>query len=61
MIIIRYAKMGYGMGVVEYGNLRSYGCDAVLLVGFNPRIKLIRTQTDRGGVPYCDSPYELES
>jgi len=55
----RYAEMYKELGMPEFGYLLSCGRDAALMAGFNPQIKLARTQTIMGGAPYCDFRYEL--
>ncbi len=55
----RYAEMYKELGMSEFGYLLSCGRDAALMAGFNPQIKLTRTQTIMDGAPYCDFRYEL--
>jgi hypothetical protein len=56
----RYAEMYAKLGVPELGTLLSCNRDAALIEGFNPRIKLTRTQTLMQGDLYCDFRYELQ-
>lgn len=55
----RYAEMYKELGIPEFGHLLSCGRDVALIKGFNPQIKLTRTQTIMDGAPYCDFRYEL--
>lgn len=55
----RYAEMYKELGIPEFGHLLSCGRDFALIKGFNPQIKLTRTQTIMDGAPYCDFRYEL--
>jgi predicted ArsR family transcriptional regulator len=56
----RYAEMYAKLGVPELGTLLSCNRDAALIEGFNPHVKLTRTQTIMQGDLYCDFRYELE-
>ncbi len=56
----RYAEMYRALGIRELGALLSCNRDASLIEGFNPEIKLTRTQTIMEGAPFCDFRYELK-
>jgi hypothetical protein len=56
----RYAEMYRALGIPELGALLSCNRDASLIEGFNPEIKLTRTQTIMEGAPFCDFRYELK-
>jgi hypothetical protein len=55
----RYAEMYRALGMQELGGLLSCNRDAALIEGFNPNIKLRRTQTIMNGAPFCDFHYEV--
>ena len=55
----RYAEMYQALGIPELGKILSCGRDYALVEGFNPQIKLRRTQTLLDGAPYCDFRFEL--
>ncbi len=57
----RYAELYRAMGIAELGRYLSCGRDAALVEGFNPAIRLTRTQTIMEGAPYCDFRYRLEA
>jgi len=50
----RYAEMYKKHGIEEFGYLLSCGRDFALIEGFNPGIKLTRTQTIMEGADCCD-------
>jgi hypothetical protein len=50
----RYAEMYDRLGLKEFGFCLSCNRDASLIKGFNPRLKLIRTQTIMQGAKSCD-------
>lgn len=50
----RYAEMYKKRGIEEFGYLLSCGRDFALVEGFNPGIKLTRTQTIMEGADCCD-------
>ncbi len=49
-----YAEMYRALGVPELGELLSCNRDFSLITGFNPDIRLSRTQTIMQGAPFCD-------
>lgn len=55
----RYAEMYRALSVPELGLLLSCSRDYALIQGFNPQIRLRRTQTIMEGAGYCDFRYEL--
>jgi len=56
----RYAEMYQALGIPELGIILSCGRDFALGDGFNPGLKLTRTQTIMEGAPRCDFRYRLE-
>ncbi len=54
----RYAEMYRALGIPELGAVLSCNRDSSLIDGFNPAIKLTRTQTIMQGAPFCDFRYE---
>ena len=54
----RYAEMYRALGIPELGAVLSCNRDAALIEGFNPAIRLTRTQTIMQGAPCCDFRYE---
>ena len=56
----RYAEMYEANGVRELGFCLSCNRDAAFVEGFNPCIRLSRTQTIMEGAPYCDFRFALE-
>jgi hypothetical protein len=56
----RYADMYRALGVPELGSVLSCGRDFALGEGFNPNLRLTRTQTIMEGAPFCDFRYRLE-
>jgi hypothetical protein len=55
----RYAEMYRSLGIPELGAILSCSRDAALIQGFNPDIRLERTQTILEGAPICDFRYNL--
>ena len=53
----RYAEMYEELGYRDLGPLLSCARDFVFGEGFNPEMKLRRTQTIMEGAPYCDFRY----
>ena len=56
----RYAEMYRALGIPELGAILSCGRDFALGEGFNPDLKLTRTQTIMEGAPCCDFRYRTE-
>jgi hypothetical protein len=56
----RYAEMYRALGIPELGALLSCNRDWALGSGFNPRLRLTRTQTIMEGASHCDFRYRLE-
>ncbi len=54
----RYAEMYRALGISELGAILSCNRDYSLIEGFNPDIKLTRTQTMMQGAACCDFRYE---
>jgi hypothetical protein len=57
----RYADMYRALGIPELGSVFSCGRDYALGEGFNPNLRLARTQTIMEGAPCCDFRYQMES
>jgi hypothetical protein len=57
----RYADMYRQIGVPQLGPILSCSRDFALIEGFNPKIRLMRTQTIMEGAPYCDFRYRLQT
>ena len=53
----RYAEMYKALGIPELGALLSCNRDHALIEGFNPDVKLTRTQTIMEGASFCDFRY----
>ena len=56
----RYAEMYRELGMADLGGIFSCGRDGALSTGFNPRIKLARSQTIMEGASHCDFRYTIE-
>lgn len=56
----RYAEMYAEMGVGDIGHLLSCNRDGSFCVGYNPDIKMTRTQTIMKGAPFCDFRYRMK-
>ena len=56
----RYAETYREMGLGEIGRLLSCNRDGAFCEGYNPRIKLRRTQTIMEGASHCDFRYRFE-
>jgi hypothetical protein len=56
----RYAEMYKEMGLGHIGHLLSCNRDMVFCEGYDPRIKLERTQTIMSGASHCDFRYRFE-
>jgi hypothetical protein len=56
----RYAEMYKEHGMEEFGYLLSCGRDFSLVEGFNPKIRLTRTQTIMEGADHCDFRFTME-
>jgi hypothetical protein len=56
----RYADMYRALGMGELGAVLSCGRDFALGQGFNPRLRLRRTQTIMEGAPHCDFRFTLD-
>jgi hypothetical protein len=57
----RYAEMYRALGLEHLGGLLSCNRDAAMIEGFNPAIKLTRTQTIMEGTSHCDFRFRVES
>ena len=56
----KYSEMYREMGVGDIGHLLSCNRDGTFCTGFNPDIKLDRTQTIMSGASHCDFRYRME-
>jgi fumarate reductase iron-sulfur subunit len=56
----RYAEMYRDLGMADLGFALSCARDFALVEGFNPNIKLERTQTIMQGADHCDFRFTLE-
>ncbi|WP_198371294.1 L-2-amino-thiazoline-4-carboxylic acid hydrolase [Roseomonas rosulenta] len=56
----RYAEMYTEMGVAELGAVLSCNRDGAFCEGYDPKLKLERTQTIMGGATHCDFRYRME-
>jgi hypothetical protein len=56
----RYAEMYRELGIPKLGPILSCARDFALIEGFNPAIRLTRTQTLMEGAPFCDFRYRVE-
>jgi hypothetical protein len=56
----RYAETYREMGLGEIGHLLSCNRDGAFCEGYDPRIKLTRTQTIMAGASHCDFRYRFE-
>jgi len=57
----RYAEMYKSMGLGEIGHLLSCQRDGTFCEGYDPRLKLTRTQTIMQGASHCDFRYVYEA
>jgi len=57
----RYAEMYAALGLEELGGLLSCNRDFALIEGFNPSVRLTRTQTIMDGAAHCDFRFVDES
>jgi len=55
-----YVELYEKLGIKEFGCCLSCNRDAGFAEGFNPRLKLQRTQTIMEGAPHCDFRFSLE-
>jgi hypothetical protein len=53
----RYAEMYRAMGLADLGAVLSCNRDGAFCEGYDPRLKLERTQTLMGGASHCDFRY----
>ncbi len=56
----RYAEMYRAMGLAELGAILSCNRDGAFCEGYDPKLKLERTQTLMGGASHCDFRYRYE-
>lgn len=56
----KYSEMYRDMGVGDIGHLLSCNRDGTFCTGFNPDIKLQRTQTIMSGASHCDFRYSID-
>jgi hypothetical protein len=56
----RYAETYGAMGLGDIGDILSCNRDGAFCEGYDPRIKLTRTQTIMGGASHCDFRYRSD-
>lgn len=56
----RYAEMYHDMGLDKIGHVLSCNRDGKFCTGYNPNMKLERTQTIMSGASHCDFRYRME-
>ncbi len=56
----RYAEMYRAMGLADLGAVLSSNRDGAFCEGYDPKLKLTRTQTLMGGATHCDFRYTRE-
>jgi len=56
----RYAEMYRAMGLAELGGILSCNRDGAFCEGYDPKLKLRRTQTIMNGASHCDFRYTVE-
>ena len=56
----RYAEMYRAMGLAELGGILSCNRDGAFCEGYDPKLKLARTQTIMQGASHCDFRYTVE-
>lgn len=56
----RYSEMYKEMGIGHLGPYLSCNRDGDFCIGYNPKMKLVRTQTVMTGADYCDFRYSME-
>lgn len=56
----RYAEMYRAMGLADLGAVLSCNRDGAFCDGYDPKLKLTRTQTLMGGATHCDFRYTRE-
>jgi hypothetical protein len=57
----RYAETYKAMGLGEIGHLLSCNRDGAFCEGYDPRLKLERSQTIMQGASHCDFKYKYEA
>ena len=56
----RYAEMYRALGIEDLGAILSCNRDGAFCEGFDPRLRMERTQTLMGGAGHCDFRYRLD-
>lgn len=56
----RYAEMYASLGMQKLGEVLSCNRDRSLIEGFNPQVRLERSQTIMSGKEFCDFRYSIE-
>ena len=56
----RYAEMYRALGLADLGGSLSCQRDFALIEGFNPAVRLTRTQTIMEGAPFCDFRFRAD-
>lgn len=57
----RYAEMYKAMGLAEIGPLLSCNRDGAFCEGYDPKLRMTRTQTIMGGASHCDFRYTYDT
>lgn len=57
----RYAEMYREMGLADLGAVLSCNRDGAFCEGYDPRLRMTRTQTIMGGASHCDFRYTQET
>jgi L-2-amino-thiazoline-4-carboxylic acid hydrolase-like protein len=57
----RYAELYRALGLADLGSSLSCQRDFALVQGFNPEVRLTRTQTIMEGAPFCDFRFRAPS
>jgi hypothetical protein len=57
----KYSEMYRQMGLAELGAVLSCNRDGAFCEGYDPKLRLTRTQTLMGGATHCDFRYEVEA
>jgi len=56
----KYSEMYRQMGLAELGGVLSCNRDGAFCEGYDPKLKMTRTQTLMGGATHCDFRYRVE-
>ncbi|WP_043359172.1 L-2-amino-thiazoline-4-carboxylic acid hydrolase [Belnapia sp. F-4-1] len=56
----KYSEMYRAMGLADLGAVLSCNRDGAFCEGYDPKLRLTRTQTLMGGATHCDFRYQVE-